>query len=442
MNRFRRSMNVFRTALISAAVLVALGGEVSSAFAQPAGGGAGGGRRFGMMGGGMTDSQPISSQDLEKYAKIVNASAVQLDAMKLLHEGYVAQSGEHRAKVQAMVEKTRDEFRESRDPAIWQEMGEKMREMRDASAKIDVQFLDDIKSTLDDKQAVQWARVEKTRRRDQTLGRGLISGESVDVIRLVEQLKLNPEQEKAVAPALERYESELDPVLVKRNEVFEANMGRMQELMQQVMAGNPEEANKKLQEGRDVALRVRDVNRRFAREIESMLPAEVAPKFAEEFRKESFPRIYRQGRATQQMLDAAAKLEDLDATQRKSIEGIAESYTRDAAALNKKGEQAQEATEATMTVSTMMATFSGGGGGDPAMQEVRTARRELDRKTADAVKALLTEEQKAKLTPERAGQNAGGESGNMPPGDEGQPAPRRRQRNNDNAPAPVRPAGT
>ncbi len=435
MTCFRRSMNVVRSVLVSAAVLVAFGGEVSSAFAQPGGGG--GGRRMGMMGGGgMMDSQPISSQDLEKYAKIVNASPAQLDAMKLLHDGYVAQSSEQRAKMQSLVEKTRDEFRESRDPAIWQEMGEKMREMRDASAKIDKQFLDDLKSTLDDKQSVLWTRVEMTRRRDQTIGRGFISGENVDIVKLVEQMKLSPEQEKAVAPVLERYETELDPVLSKRNEVFEANMGRMQELMQQVMAGNPEEANKRLQEGRDVAVRVRDVNRRFAREIESMLPAEIAPKFAEEFRKESFPRIYRQGRATQQMIDAVMKFEDLDATQRKSVEGIAESYTREAAALNKKGEEAQEAMEATMTVSTMMSNFGGGGGGDPAVAEVRTARRELDRKTGDAIKALLTEEQKAKLPAERdrGGPNAGGMPGNAAP--EGQPAPRRRQRNNDNAPAP------
>lgn len=435
--------SIVRSLCLVVATLALVVGTTSTAYAQGGGGagggagGAGGGRRpGGMMGGGMMgmDGNPISSQDIEKYVKIAKMTPDQAEAAKTLHAGYVQAMGEQRKKLQDLMEKTREEFRESRDPSVWQEMGEKMAPMRDEAKKLEKSFIDDVKSLLKDDQAAQWGRIEKSRRREQTGRMSFISGEAVDLFRVVDSLKLADEQLAPVNPVLERYESELDPVLVKRNEIQDQNMQAMRELMQQVMSGNSEDANKRLAEAREVSNRVRDINRKYAREVESLLPADAAPKFSEEFRKESFPRIYRQPRQAQTALDAALKLEDLDATQRKSLESIQETYKRDTMTLNKKAEEAMEASEQKMTVQGMM------GGGmfgqqDPATEELRKQRRELETKTTDAIKQTLTEAQREKLPQPQNDRGAGGDRG--PAG--GAPAPaggdgqqRRRPRGNNN----------
>lgn len=419
------------------------GGQGGAGIRQPGGGGRGmgGGMMFGGMGGGMfgnMDGQSISTADLDKYGKILDLTPEQHDAVKALHEGYTAEVAKLRERAQKMMEDAREEFRETRDPAVWQEIGEKITPIRDEGRKVEKQFLDDMKSLLTEKQMPLWGRVEKTRKREQTIRRGFISGETVDVIRVVERMNLPEEQMKAINPTLERYENDLDPVLTKRNELFEAGMSQMRTLMQDVMQGKTEEADKRMSEARDASVRVRDVNRRYAKEIASLLPPESSAKFDEEFKRESFPRIYRQSRYAQTVIDAAMKMEGVDETQRKSIEAIAETYKRDTQTLNKKAEEATEASESTMTVSGMMQRF---GGDDPAMNELRRSRTDLENKTVEAVKALLTEDQRKQL-PER-GRGGGGGGGDGGPGmdrgnggggggNEGQPQRRRPRGNNNN----------
>lgn len=423
------------------------GGQGGAGNRQPGGGGGagggrgmGGGMMFGGMGGGMMggmDGQSISSADLDKYGKILDLTPEQHDAVKALHEGYTAEVAKLRERAQKMMEDAREEFRETRDPAVWQEIGEKITPIRDEGRKVEKQFLDDMKSLLTEKQMPLWGRVEKTRKREQTIRRGFISGETVDVIRVVERMNLPEEQMKTINPTLERYENDLDPVLTKRNELFEAGMSQMRTLMQDVMQGKTEEADKRMSEARDASVRVRDVNRRYAKEIASLLPPESSAKFDEEFKRESFPRIYRQSRYAQTVIDSAMKMEGVDETQRKSIEAIAETYKRDTQTLNKKAEEATEASESTMTVSGMMQRF---GGDDPAMNELRRSRTDLENKTVEAVKALLTEDQRKQLPERGRGGGGGGDggpgmdrgNGNGGGGNDGQPQRRRPRGNNNN----------
>ncbi|MBX9737740.1 MAG: hypothetical protein K2X32_12525, partial [Phycisphaerales bacterium] len=70
----RRTSNLARTLLTGLALLVVVG-TTATVHAQPGGGGGGGRARFGMMGGGMGgEMQAVSTQDLERYAKLLNAT--------------------------------------------------------------------------------------------------------------------------------------------------------------------------------------------------------------------------------------------------------------------------------------------------------------------------------------------------------------------------------
>jgi hypothetical protein len=89
---------------------------------------------------------------------------------------------------------------------------------------------------------------------------------------------------------------------------------------------------------------------------------------------------------------------DLDPTQKEGIKGIKETYERDAGASNDRWAD---------TIAQIQSETGGGndmyGGGMWQVQQnekytaAREARKQLDDKTVDGVKALLNEEQKKKL---------------------------------------------
>ncbi|MFN0011135.1 MAG: hypothetical protein ACKVS8_05760 [Phycisphaerales bacterium] len=417
-------------------------GAQNVVVAQPGGGGARmmgggpGGGLFGGMGGGNDLDPRLNSEALARYSKTLALSADQSDAAKALHESYLAA---HQAKAEAWreaMEKARDEFRDSRDPSVFQDLAPKRQEFSEGVNKAEKAFMDDLKSLLDDKQAANWPTVERAQRREVSMKRGLMSGERPDLVKLVDKLDLPAEAKAPILPVLETYEQDLDRELVKRDEFSDkardqmaANGGGMRNF------GNPEgmaQIDEMIKQGREYAVKVRDVNRRYARQIESMLPEAAGAQFNVAFRKESFPDIYRD-RHGQRVVEAALKMDDVSADVKGSLDAVREQYVRDSAALNAKAEQVIEQQEENFSISNMMARMGGGAGGDPAQRELREQREAIETATIKKVKDLLTPEQQAKL-PERRAEERERERG--APGGPGGGGGNRQNRGNRNNQAP------
>lgn len=395
-------------------------------------GGAGGMMLGGGPGGGGMFEPRVTSDQLGRYATMLNLTPDQLEAAKALHEGYFAAHQEKAGKMREMMESAREQFRENRDPSVFQEMGTKMTEYRQQADAAEKAFMDDVKSLLTDEQSAKWPVLERTRRRENTLTRGFVSGERADVIRLVDGLKLSEEQRASLAPVLESYELDLDRELVKRNELQEQAMGQAGGMMQAFrQGGDMAAAEKMITEGREASVRVRDVNRRYAKQVEAMLPEDKASEFNLAFKRESFPQIYRQ-RYAQQVLTAATTMESLTAEQQEGLAAIKDTYTRESGTLALKAEAAIEQQEQNFSIQGMMQR---GFQEDPAIVEARNARNKLEEDTIAKVRALLTPEQIAKLPERRAEGGRGGEGGNADRprgnrrgGEGGENRPPRRQR--------------
>lgn len=400
---------------LAAAAGLALALTAAPAWAQPGGGGGGGfGGGMGMlMGGGPGGGREalnarISSDDLERYAQKLGLAEEQRQALTVLHEAYLEAHQARAAAVRAEMEDARDAFRETRDPSVFQEIGQSMQAFRQEATAAEKQFMDDFQALLTPEQAAGWPALDRQRRRETTLRRGLISGERVDVVRLVDELDLAPEQRAALEPMLDAYSQELDPALVKRNELFEAAMSQGPQFFQAFRdGGDTAAAEKMITEGRDAAIRVRDINRKYAAQIAGLLAPEQGQAFTARVKRESFPAIYTQ-RYAAQVSEAALKFEDLTDAQRGSLEAIRESYQRETDALNARAEAAIEAQEKDFSIATMMQRF-GGGGDDGGLGELRRTRRELENGTVTKIRELLTPEQAARL-PERQ-QGGEGERG-------------------------------
>lgn len=421
----------------------------STAFAQPGGGGGGGGDRgrgggmqmmggFGGGPGGMFGGfdPPVTSEQLKKYDDQLGLSDEQREAAKALFDGYFASFQAKADEARKAMDSVREQFRETRDPSVFEKMGESMIAFRKARTEAERAFLNDYKSLLTEEQAAQWPKLERSRRREATIRQGFIAGERIDVVRLVDQLKLTPEQLAAVQPTIDAYEQELDPALAKRNEFMENAMGQGMGMARRFMNGEGPDENmqKMFEEGRANAQRVRDINRRYATQIEGALPADLAAKFRDEVNRESYPMVYRT-RYPQTAIAAVEAFPDLTDEQKASLASLKDTYNRDLSALQDKGRKAQDDMEASFSLQNMGGMFN-----NEALRDLRSQGESLDNKTIESLKALLTPEQAAKLPERRQGGGRGGMDFQMDRGggDGGgggdQPGQRRRNRGNQQPP--------
>jgi len=402
---------------VAAAAMVVVAGTAQSAYAQPGGGGGRGGFGGGMGGMG---APAVNGRQLEKYGTMLGLTEDQQASAKALLDGYeeqVRQSGE---AVRDKMQEARDKFQETRDPSAWEGVQGMMQEARATRKKADESFMSDVKSLLTPEQAEKWPTVERAQRRDTGLRTGFLSGERVNLYELVDEAKLEGEAATEVQTALTEYDVELDRAIVARNTAYEEAFGKFAELRE---SGDMKAAQEYMDKGREAAVRLREVNRKFARQITDMLPEERKAAFEAAFRRASFPDVYRPTAAARS-LEAAEGFADLTETQRESIKNLRESYTRSLGSLNEKLAAETEKTEMSATIEGMMMRRGGGGGrveGDAG--DFRRERRELTETAEDSLKKILTPEQAAKLP--RLGEGRGGR------GDEDAPAeaaPRRRVR--------------
>ncbi len=364
------------------------------------GGGPGGGfDRFGQPG--------VTEVQFERFGELLALDEVQMAAAEALFEGYQAEAQAASDEMRAMFEDARERMRETRDPSVFQDV---MREARESRTRVEEAFLADLKSLLSEEQAANWDRVEQTRRRESTMRRGLLSGESADVVRIVSAMELDESTMTEVDAVLVRYEADLDRTLIERNKVYD----EAQEVMREAFrSGDMDAAEEIFDKGRTASTRVRDVNRRYARQIQAMLGAEDASAFEVAFREASFPRIYGNSFG-RRVMDAVESIESLDDTQRSSIDAIRQSYERDVKGINQDLETAIEREEAEAGPESF---FRRGRGGPSETRDLYERRREIETAMVEKIRDVLTEEQAEALPEQRGNRGTRGGRGGGDAGD-------------------------
>jgi len=373
----RRAACIWACALAAAATLV----FTPTANAQP-------GR--GMFGG--LDEPTINSKEIERYGELLKLTPDQLESAKSMLEGFNGDFNSIRQEMRQAFESMRNEAQDSGDNSLWRNAPKLMSGFQQKVEKIEKQYFDDLKLLLTDDQAAKWPAVERAHRREKSAPRGgLVSGETVDLIKIVHDLKsLTDADRQAVQPLLDQYEGELDRALTERDKAYQEGMEQgMQLWMNQQM----DKIEALFSKSRDAAAKVKDVNKRFARQVGAGLPEKAQPDFEKEVKKASFPRVYRATFATR-ALDTALGLGDLSEDQKTQLTTIKTSFETQLSGLQEKQAASIEETEMKRTAMQM---FGMGGGGNDGSQEVRDQRRELESATYDKVKAVLNEAQQAKL---------------------------------------------
>jgi polyhydroxyalkanoate synthesis regulator phasin len=344
------------------------------------------------------NSPNLTSRQMREYADMLGLNADQRQAAEALLEAYEIDYRAATKRVEEVGRAMQDEmFSGELEPTdigkMYQDMiGKFQRRIR----TLETNVMKDLQSLLDDSQAARWPAVERVHRRNTTLDNGSLSGESVDLYSVVSGLELDSASMEPMNGVLEQYGIDLDRRLVERNEVLREQIEGMFNFdttdpaaMQQRWADMAKKLN-------DAGKGIVDVNERYARQLEAMIPEATQSAFRDAINIRTFPRVYRPSTA-QRMMSAVEAMSDLDESQKQGVAAIKDGYLREAATLNARWAEAIREQEANPDPMAMW----GMGGQQGPVKEASNARKELDAKTMESIRTLLTEEQKGRLPDDR-----------------------------------------
>ncbi len=167
---------------------------------------------------------PIAQRDVERYAEWLDLSPDQRAAVEDLTAALVERC---LAAWVRFAERRQDAQQQAMVENDWQSMqtraGELAAEHADQRDRHIDTFFQDLRLFLSPDQEAAWPRVERHRRRAETLtAYASADGEGLDLIAVVDALALDPADRQPLDPALRDYEVRLDALLETRNRRAEA----------------------------------------------------------------------------------------------------------------------------------------------------------------------------------------------------------------------------
>lgn len=373
-----RSRAVIVSVLVAAVMLVS----------QPARGQMGAIRA---MGGMATPS--MNARQLKQYAEILGLAPEQKKAAEELLASYELDFAASVLRLTQLQTSMQEEFSQTGDLTVIKDvMPDTLTKFRKKIAKTEKSLIDDLKSLMTDAQREKWPMVERVHRRKTTINWGSLSGESVDLVDIAQGLRLDTAQMANLKDVLDQYATDLDRELVSRNKIVEEQMAVWLEGM---MNPDMDKIQSQEKELREASVKILEINKRFARQIEGQLPLEAQTEFKDRVKQSSFPGVYRKSYALR-IIEAADKLEGLDAAAKEGIKNLKEQYAREVVPANEAWATAISENELSQDGMAAMA-MQFGKQMPESIKNAKEVRDSLDEKTVKAVKALLTEEQQAKL---------------------------------------------
>ena len=373
--------------------------------------------RNGSRMGDRAERPPVTAEELTSYAEILELDANQRDVVAQMHAELMDTVAKLQGERETKLDEIRKKFEEQQDPSVFMEelpaFMASVRKRRDAAEKT---FFDDLQLLLTAEQEGNWPTMERARRRARTLAPGMVPGDALDLIAISKEMGFA--EREGVPALLETYELELDAKLQAREAARPLGGGRGMGGMMR-MQFDAEEMAKQMEEMREVAVALRDLNQKYVRLISESLSTDERAALAAKVHEASFPQVYRENR-TRRAFDMVLGMDSLDADQRARVNALFDDFNKQAASLNRRWADALEKDALAGSGGGMSFTTAGGAqieilgaiGEESEAREARQARRDLDNEMYASLRGILRPDQQERL-PERSEGLFGGPAGNV-----------------------------
>jgi uncharacterized protein YihD (DUF1040 family) len=258
-------------------------------------------------------------------------------------------------------------------------------------------FMTDVQAVLSDGQVARVPALERRLRRDKTLPRGRLSGESVNLLQLLKESSVPPTAMESLDAEVTAYELRLDEALMRRNEHLEASSREWLKVMQSKDAAR---AGALADEQMRLRVAVREVNDQASDAFAAKLPPELAASFLNEARLRGYPRVYRMTQP-QRLLTAAQEAPDLKLEVAGLLETLELQYLAELKTANERLIVALKRAEPD-ELKDRLVRVAVGGQEDPIqsvveLDELFDSRVELGKRYNQTLESMLTPQQLQRL---------------------------------------------
>lgn len=345
---------------------------------------------------------PVSASDLDRTLSLLELSGEQRAAAKGRYENFLTEFHAKAASLRTLEERKRRAIERHDDDAVeaneaylgaWSDFIVTRRRAERA-------LLDGLKSNLTPNQLDNlWPGAERQLRR-----RGLrnVRGYTVswwfrlDLGEATEQAALQPDEVALVHSTMGEWELEIDVPLAQRADMWD------QEMQWPVRQQRDREAA--LNE-RDFGIgnRVAGINRKYARVLLGKLPPQTAERLERLVHERVYPLVFTPSRRASAFLRTVEGWEDLDASQRSSLEAIGSKYLRESASCDNAAMSACDRAGAEMAefgrLPEQFRNELARQRADPQSRlgvKIAEARNALEDRTIEAARAVLTVDQRSR----------------------------------------------
>lgn len=362
------------------------------------------GMGFGPSGGYKPE---LSKRDVGVIARTLRLSDAERAALDTLYDGYVGELDARSIEVKAFVADYSEKAEAMRDLTLIDPARKRLAEWDKETEKIQLRFMEDLKSLLTREQEARWPILERELRRLKRIGSGRLPSESVDLGRLTEDLLGDVTPPTGLGEVLEEYAAEVDRAIVARDAAI-----NLQDEFTKAQEADFEKAKGMWEDARRARRNLVEVNRRFARRIGEVLGPELAARLEEAFFRASYGIVFETTR-TERFVTAAGKLASLDPAQRAEIDEAAAAYQRELAAWRRRAATAEEALiwetpPRSLAVKMGLIPEVAWRGEslapkDHPVNEVRAERYELDKRFRERFTKILSKAQRQEISDDREG---------------------------------------
>jgi hypothetical protein len=264
-------------------------------------------------------------------------------------------------------------------------------------------FMESVKGQLSDTQRERWPRFERTIRREHALANSDLSGEGVDLLAIARQMQMPPEALSAAQPAFDEYEVVLDKALADRDARIQSLMPDFRVAMESM---DLEKGSGLQAQIVTVRIAVRQAQDEGIERIAAALPA----PYGADFRQRALAAGYKEAFQPDPLasfFQVVDGLDDLTAEQKSGIATARSKWETALASLRDRmldtirKDDPNKAARATKSAQARLAAKQGKTAEAPPpdpMVPLRNEKNKLVQETRDTVLALLTAEQKEKIT--------------------------------------------
>jgi hypothetical protein len=340
-------------------------------------------------------------RDLVLLDQGLNLDPSQRLIIDALFSDYESSFEDGKASIKTRIEERRDQM-QSKDiePArLMTLVLQPFREWADEKAKLEEQFLENVKVVLTQEQLEQWPSVERRLYREKNLNKGELVGEKVDLVMVIRDMHLDEATMFQIQQVVEAYEIALDQALRKRDDVKSGGKYDMIDALSEQNAQRQLDVYRKR-----IALQiaVRNVNDEYIERIAQMMPGDLGSQFRQSALERAYPQVYREHQV-QRLFKKAKEIEGLSSSSLEAINQLEATFLTEFNAANShylSVLRQHDPEQVTQRASDFANRMSGDAPQDAKIDPTRQLslnRDELCRTYARQLNGILTPEQFAQL---------------------------------------------